>query len=280
MSIQINNEKMMELIRAFYVLTGIRIVLFDDEYRELLSYPEEPCRFCRVMKQTPLIRQKCADSDKWAFERCKETQQLVIYHCHAGLVEAACPLLHNGELVGFIMFGQVTDQPVLNERFRTIINHCLSYRLEPESLRQCITDLQYKNKEQIHAAAKILEACTYYVLLNELVARRKQKFQQELDLYIEMHMAQGIRISSLCQALHLSRTHLYELCDQHFHMGVAGYIKQKRLVFAKKLLRETTLSVAEIATKTGFSDYNYFCRVFKKEAGISAKKFQMLAQME
>ncbi|MCJ7846063.1 MAG: helix-turn-helix domain-containing protein [Blautia sp.] len=32
--------------------------------------------------------------------------------------------------------------------------------------------------------------------------------------------------------------------------------------------------VTAIADEVGFCDYNYFCRVFKKEADISAKKYR------
>jgi AraC-like DNA-binding protein len=32
--------------------------------------------------------------------------------------------------------------------------------------------------------------------------------------------------------------------------------------------------VTAIADEVGFCDYNYFCRVFKKEAGIFAKKYR------
>lgn len=48
--------------------------------------------------------------------------------------------------------------------------------------------------------------------------------------------------------------------------------KSKRLLKAKELLQATDMSVAEIATAVGFSDYNYFLRAFKKAFGISPKK--------
>ena len=52
------------------------------------------------------------------------------------------------------------------------------------------------------------------------------------------------------------------------------YIKIKRLNKAKELVTGTSMSVSEISDKTGFSDYNYFLRVFKKHYGISPKKMR------
>ena len=56
--------------------------------------------------------------------------------------------------------------------------------------------------------------------------------------------------------------------------GVAAFIRKKRLSHAKKLLLTTNLSTTEIADASGFSDYNYFLRLFKKEYGISSKKMR------
>lgn len=46
-------------------------------------------------------------------------------------------------------------------------------------------------------------------------------------------------------------------------------------VGAKKLLKVTDLSISEISDRVGFSDYNYFSRVFKQRYNISPKKFRV-----
>jgi len=45
---------------------------------------------------------------------------------------------------------------------------------------------------------------------------------------------------------------------------------------ARKLLSTTDMTVADISGKIGFSDYNYFCRVFKREEGLPARKYRAL----
>lgn len=55
-------------------------------------------------------------------------------------------------------------------------------------------------------------------------------------------------------------------------MGVASYIKEKRLALAYDLLKTTELSVGEVSEKSGFYDYNYFSRVFKRRYGASPYK--------
>ena len=39
MKLEFNRQQLLELMRDFHTMSGIRIVLCDDEYHELLSYP-------------------------------------------------------------------------------------------------------------------------------------------------------------------------------------------------------------------------------------------------
>jgi len=52
------------------------------------------------------------------------------------------------------------------------------------------------------------------------------------------------------------------------------YLQRYRIHQAKKLLKESGLSVTEIALKVGFSDSGYFSRVFHRETGLSPEAFR------
>ena len=67
---------------------------------------------------------------------------------------------------------------------------------------------------------------------------------------------------------------LYDSVDEYLGIGIAEHIKNIRIKEARRLLKETNLAVHEIADKIGFNDYNYFCRVFKKEVGMPAKQYR------
>ena len=60
--------------------------------------------------------------------------------------------------------------------------------------------------------------------------------------------------------------------------GIAAYIKMRRLEKAKDLLQYGTDPVSSISQQVGFPDYNYFHRVFKQYAGVSAKQYRKLRQ--
>lgn len=270
MSLKIDNRELADLMQNFYTLTGIRIVLFDESYKEIFAYPKECLPFCFCMRQNPKFYDLCCESDKRSFETCKKTGALTMYRCHAGLMEAAAPIMHNGSIIGYVMFGQVSDSNDKNMFRKKLAEFAKEYHAT-EEMYETVKKVKFKSKKQLVAASKILEACTSYILLKEIVKPSRIELFSTIDEYITEHLSEDISVSSLCRKFNISRTNLYTLYNQYVPGGIASHIKGKRLIKAKELLKETDLSVTDIAHKVGFSDYNYFLRSFKKHFGLSTK---------
>lgn len=280
MKLEFDREQLLELMKDFHILTGIRIVLFDDEYQELLSYPQNDCQFCHLLKHSPSTRGLCAQSDRHSFEQCQAEKKLIIYHCHAGLIEASVPLIDNHIVIGYLMFGQISDAASFEELISVLSGnmpqHVFSSAAVSDVLCALAREIPLKTMEEIHAAAKIMEACTFYALLNESVALRRQNFTNKLRPLLLSHLNENLNAGTIASLLGISRSSLYHSCEQYLGIGIGEYVRTLRLDMARKLLKETNLAISEIADKVGFGDYNYFCRVFKKETGYSAKKYRSL----
>ena len=96
-----------------------------------------------------------------------------------------------------------------------------------------------------------------------------------LQTYIENHLTQDISPYDIAQALHISHSHLCRIVKQAYRLTPTELVNRSRLSLAEEfLLYMPTLSVAEIASRTGFSDGSYFIRLFKKENGITPKQFR------
>ena len=270
----LNKTSLLELMQDFYTLTGIRIVIFDSSYHEILSWPQSRCDFCRLMHEHEVSARKCDESDYSSFERCRKKGALEIYHCHAGLVEASAPLIDNGIIVGYVMFGQISDLPSEADTVTMLKSVMKTYKLGtcPEHIFQ----ITHKNSNQIQAAAKILEACTFYVLFKNMVTLQQKNFIQNLNTFLLEHLSEDLSVKRLMNEFQISRNRLYDSASEYLGQGIAEYIKTLRIKEAQRLLKETNFAIHEIADNVGFNDYNYFCRVFKKEVGISAKKYRKL----
>lgn len=272
----LDTEELKALLKDFHLLTGIKIVIFDTGGNELIACPPTHCPFCQKLQDTPRCRTRCMESNLQSFRHCQKTGRMILYHCHAGLIEATAPLVDNGILMGYIMFGQITDTRNDEELTALIKNTFRNCGFPADADPGPYLQITRKNPDQIRAAARILEACTFYVLLKRLMYTRRQNFTKNLEKHLCSRLSEDLTAAQIAAELHISRSKLYSSCEKYLGMGIAAYIRKLRMEKAKELLKQTDLTISQVAAKTGFSDYNYFCRVFKKVTGLPAKRYRAL----
>lgn len=81
--------------------------------------------------------------------------------------------------------------------------------------------------------------------------------------WFSQNMSQHVGVSEMAQAAGVSPAHLRRLFAQTDHQSPLNAINTLRLERARHLLRDTDLSVAEIADAIGMSGPTVFCRWFK-----------------
>ena len=83
-------------------------------------------------------------------------------------------------------------------------------------------------------------------------------------------------VEQMAAAVHLSKCHFVRKFRKTTGITPWRLIIQRRVSEAKELLTSTELSIKEIATQIGVLDANYFSRLFRKEAGLSATEYRKL----
>ena len=279
MKLNYNEKELHQLLQDFHDLT--RLTLYDPEGEWIFSYPTKENCFCNCIKTSPEGAALCDASDRASFEAAKTSGECVIYKCHAGLIEATAPIVSDGFTIGYLMMGQVANA-ASPEQLQSLIEHALhKYHLneaENDSWKQYAAATPCISDTQIHAAARIMEACISSILYKKLISIEKQQFEQNINTYILNHLTEDLSVDRLCEHLHLSRRKLYEYSEEFLHCSIAKYIKKMRLQHAQTLLSETNLPISTISEQCGFSDYNYFCRIFKQENGMSARSYRAAQQ--
>lgn len=300
MKLNYNEKELHQLLQDFHDLTKLTLTLYDPEGEWILSYPTKENCFCHYIKTSPEGAALCDASDRASFEAAKASGECVIYKCHAGLIEATAPIVSDGFTIGYLMMGQVANANS-PKQLQSLIEHALhKYHLsttetnianstspdtneankfvEYDNWKQYANAIPCISDTQIHAAASIMEACISSILYKKLISIEKQQFEQNINTYILNHLTEDLSVDRLCEHLHLSRRKIYEYSEEFLHCSIAKYIKKMRLQHAQTLLTETTLPVSTISEQCGFSDYNYFCRIFKQENGMSARSYRAAQQ--
>lgn len=270
--LQFNKENLRKVFHDFYVLTHLRIVLIDSEFNELLSYPETQQGFCAEIRRNMDVHSKCLASDKAGCLACANSKELNIYRCHMGLVEAVIPILDGGEILGYVMFGQILKSDTCDMERRRLKRTFANWPYR--SIDSVVDEIPTRSEEELNAAATILQALTTYVLFNRWVAPKKYDFIRRLDTYIQEHLRGPITVDDICLSFGIARTRLYSVATDYLGCGIAEYIRKKRIFHAKEFLEKTDLPISQIVYDTGFCDYSHFSRVFKEETGITAREYR------
>lgn len=92
--------------------------------------------------------------------------------------------------------------------------------------------------------------------------------------YIKDHLSEKLTVEELAEIVHLHPQYVSRLFKQQTNYSLSEYIISERLEKSKKLLLQTEYTITEIAGHCGFSDSNYFTRVFKKHEGVPPSEFR------
>lgn len=126
------------------------------------------------------------------------------------------------------------------------------------------------------------------LLIRLLQSQRLQQYSFESDTnsnesrlhyvlnYIKENISEKIAVDTLSKKVYLSRNVFFKWFKEQFGLSPVEYINNERIKLSKKLLAETNNNLQSVSDICGFSDVNYFTRVFKQVEGITPKAYQSL----
>lgn len=85
----------------------------------------------------------------------------------------------------------------------------------------------------------------------------------------------NFNINILADKLAVHRSTVSRTVKQFTGLSARQYLDKCRTDYAVELLLNTSLSIQEIARRSGFSRSNYFCRVIHKKYGLSPEKLRL-----
>ncbi len=155
------------------------------------------------------------------------------------------------------------------------------YRLVPDAgqrkaMEQTLQSYEQAAKDRAFGAQTL---CDTYILqllvllgrMNAAPRREDQRFDPKIRQtlsYINEHLGEELSVERLSEQVYLSRYHFMRLFKAETGSTVHAYVRQKRLLYAARLIREGT-NANLAAESAGFADYSAFHRAFRQSFGIS-----------
>jgi transcriptional regulator GlxA family with amidase domain len=92
--------------------------------------------------------------------------------------------------------------------------------------------------------------------------------------HITDHYAEALELGDIARHAGITAPHLIRLFKEAMDITPAAYLWRYRTSAAARLLRETGLSTAEVAYRTGFANPQHFSRVFRQHHGLPPRAWR------
>lgn len=98
--------------------------------------------------------------------------------------------------------------------------------------------------------------------------------------FLEEHVTESFTLQHLAEQAYVSTSHLRALFRQHLNCSPSSYQLQLRMRLAEKLLQDPYLTVSEVAQRCGYTDSNYFVRLFRQQHQLPPGHWRVRATLQ
>ncbi|MDR3713380.1 MAG: AraC family transcriptional regulator [Puia sp.] len=121
---------------------------------------------------------------------------------------------------------------------------------------------------------RILQSQHLQEVMNAAGANSNAQREHFVVNYIQQHLTEKIPVETLGRKVYLSRNLFFHWFKEQFGFTPLEYINRERIKLAKQLLSDPRNNITATSFQCGFSDVNYFVRIFRKMEGITPKTYQ------
>ena len=119
-----------------------------------------------------------------------------------------------------------------------------------------------------------LERLGEAALSAEAEGRRASRECDQVRRYIDNHFKEDLKLDQLAELVHVSKYYLSHAFRKEFQTSPISYLISRRIQESKFLLRETDLSLSQIAQILGFSSLSYFSQSFRRLEDMSPLEYR------
>ena len=92
--------------------------------------------------------------------------------------------------------------------------------------------------------------------------------------YLHKHYAEKVTINDIATAVNVSPKECIRSFKKSIHQTPIEYLLNYRIEQAKKLLRQSELTITDVALQAGFSTSAYFSKIFRERVGQTPREYR------
>lgn len=271
--IQLYFEETMHLVTCFFISNTGTI-------GDMVSYYDEFCMFCNEML---LEEQGIVEQNSWSDWRINSVA--------FSTSEIKKKWLANGDMQQVIVeIEEYVQELVDTHRATKTVFSKICQEIE-KMMYQFLHEhnfsfTQLYDKEQYDLMYRAagnsvlsMKKFIHYVIekLDELEEKndRKKQIVEFVKKFIAENISEELTRKMLAQNIHFSEDYVARIFKTETGKSISTYVMEQRMEFAKQYLKESNLSISEIAIRVGYNNFSYFSKTFKDYTGKTPNEFRI-----
>jgi len=153
--------------------------------------------------------------------------------------------------------------------------------IEDSELKKTIIDITQevvRKKERMHQRNMYKQNLEHDLFFKEYITRQnsdyREKYLNEALRLIANHYSENLTAGDIAESIEISESSFTKLFKERTGYTFLKYLTLYRMKNSVKLLADIDKRVCEVANMVGYSDYRYFCEVFKKHFGMTPSEYR------
>lgn len=271
--VHINTTKMGSILNPISKLLKTPVLFYATESKQWFGASKRNLPFCYAMERCPATNAFCAHCDQQADQQCARQKNAYAYHCHAGLIEVAYPVYIDNIYIGFLIIGQFrTKEAGLDKEYARKL--ALLCETEPDALYKKYHSQPLIGTEAVEGIKLVAGMINSRLLDEKVFSLEYHEVIKKVENYINQNISGPLPLKDIAQHVFMSSAYLSTTYKNVTGRNITDYIQERRVSTACFLIRTTSGSISNLAQETGFSDANYFTKVFKKKTGMTPREYR------
>ncbi len=144
-----------------------------------------------------------------------------------------------------------------------------------EKMQQCLAHYCYPSAHSDALTSSLLKEILCYIVENANAKIPEINVTvQKINLYIQQNYDRDISNSEISAEFGYHSFYLNRIFKKITGITIHQAVIKEKIRVAKRLLKETDLSIGVISDEVGFTDSSQFCTAFRNHTGLSPKEYR------
>ena len=112
------------------------------------------------------------------------------------------------------------------------------------------------------------------VVVDNYHLEKNEDIMNQIVKYLHLNYKQPLTLNKIANEFNFSYSYLSAYFNERSNLSFNEYLNKIRINKAAELLRSGKANISEVGYEVGFGDHSYFCKVFKKQIGVTPSVYR------